>query len=597
MNETCQTAVSLPDTSSDAALLKDARKAALGYARDLRILNTSTEGDFLSLGSSLGSVSSEAQTISTLVASVLDAVKNEEVEKDLERLQDLFNLINNHFRQSRLQLDSGGDALYRMGSIVSAAYEPLAAFRKIVKHLRMLSVSTRIETARLVDGDHGFDVLAKNVESLSVTIGLKAQAFFGGLTALNETIMVAAQRLSASRKAMEEQTELMLETLSANLPKLSEKRSLSLQAVSSLAETSSKVSADVSEVVSSLQFHDITRQQIEHVADVFSEIGADQSAQDGACTTIDTMKHIVGLQIDQLKHAKNQLISAVERVTTNLRRIASLLAKMSTDSTHLMSASGQGGKSFLSELNNSLSLVLGSFVSNEETGESLSVTVTSVTTMVDQLTKFVTDIEDIGSEIELIALNAQIKASHTSEDGGALGVLAEAIRSLSEEAGSQTLILTEALEGVGNTALELDVLGHGEKNAGRKISPVKEQIQIFLEELGRSQQDITCRLGDLDRRSMGLTVSIEKTMRAINTHDMVRKVIDKVNEGLEKVVACGSPAGTIVAGQKDNGYLELVVNRYTMDQERHIYQSYLSGVNGSAGQTKGGDFGDNVELF
>jgi methyl-accepting chemotaxis protein len=597
MNETCQTTASLPDITSDALFMRDAKKAAFGYAQDLRILNTSTERDFLSLGSSLSNVSSEAHTISTLVASLLDTVKNEEVERDLTRLQDLFNLIDSHFRQSQVQLDSGGDALYRMGSIVRAAYEPLVAFRKIVKHLRMLSVSTRIETARLTSGDHGFDILAKNVESLSVTIGLKAQAFFGGLTALNETIKVTAQRLITSRRAMEEQTELMLETLSANLPKLSEKRSVSLQTISFLRETSSRVSADISEVVSSLQFHDITRQQIEHVADVFSEIGADHAAQDGACLTADAMRHIVGLQIDQLKHAKSQLISAVERVMTNLRQIASLLAKMSTDSTLLMSASGEGGKSFISELNNSLSLVMGSFVSNEETGESLSVTVKSVTAMVDQLEKFVIDIEDIGSEIELIALNAQIKASHTSEDGGALGVLAEAIRSLSEEAGSQTSILTEALKGVGNTALELDALGHEEKNAGQEISPIREQIQVFLEELGRSQRDIACHLSNLDKRSMGLTVSIEETIRAINTHDMAKRVIDSVNEGLEKFLAFGSPVGTIATGRKNNGYLELVVDRYTMDQERHIYQSYLSGTSDHTEKTTGGDFGDNVELF
>ncbi len=49
-----------------------AQKAILEHARDLRALNASTEQDFLSLGHSLGKVSSEAQKISTLAASVVE---------------------------------------------------------------------------------------------------------------------------------------------------------------------------------------------------------------------------------------------------------------------------------------------------------------------------------------------------------------------------------------------------------------------------------------------------------------------------------------------------------------------------------------------
>jgi len=49
-----------------------AQKAILRYARDLRALNASTEQDFLSLGLSLGRVSSEAQGISALAASVVE---------------------------------------------------------------------------------------------------------------------------------------------------------------------------------------------------------------------------------------------------------------------------------------------------------------------------------------------------------------------------------------------------------------------------------------------------------------------------------------------------------------------------------------------
>ena len=236
------------------------------------------------------------------------------MSRDTSRFRDLFDSLDEHFRQSRVKMDRGHDPLRHMGEIVNDAHRPLSAFRKIVKHLRMLSVSTRIENARLVDNDNSFDVLAENVEKLSVMIALKSESFLGGLTSLQETIKETAGKTITSRASMEERTELMLRNLSTNLSMLSENGTSSLRAVSTLTARSDEVSRGISEVVSSLQFHDITRQQIEHVADIFDEIGTGQSGDSTTCDAMNALRHVGGLQIDQLKHAKDELGSAIERV-------------------------------------------------------------------------------------------------------------------------------------------------------------------------------------------------------------------------------------------------------------------------------------------
>ncbi len=592
-----KSARNLPDLAVDVNSIHTAQKAIVDYARELRALNAATEEDFLSLGLSLGKVSSEAQNISALAASVVELVRNEEIERDASRFRDLFDSLDEHFRQSRVKVDRGHDPLRHMGDIVNDAHRPLSAFRKIVKHLRMLSVSTRIENARLVDNDNSFDVLAENVEKLSVMIALKSKSFLGGLTSLQETITETAGKTLTSGASMEKRTELMLRSLSTNLSMLSEKHASSLRAVSTLTARSDEVSRGISEVVSSLQFHDITRQQIEHVADIFDEIGTGQSGNSGTCAAMDALKHVGGLQIDQLKHAKDELVSAIERVMTSLHLIASLLVDMSKDAATLISVAGNGGKSFLSELNDSLSLVMDSFVANEETGRGLSAAVKSVTGMVEKLTAFVDDIEEIGSEIELIALNAQIKASHKEEDGGALGVLAEAIRNLSDDAGSQTLIMTDALKWVRDTALELDALESEEGGAGRNIRPIKERMQDLLEALGRSHQTLFRCLDDLNKRSLGLTRAIETAVRGITAHVRANKVMGDIVQSLERLLAGSSKVTDHAGSTTGNDYLELVANRYSMDRERHVHQSYLSGTKGGPGQDKSGDFGDNVELF
>lgn len=68
-----------------------------------------------------------------------------------------------------------------------------------------------------------------------------------------------------------------------------------------------------------------------------------------------------------------------------------------------------------------------------------------VSATIAEMGNFVVDIEDVGAEIKLIALNASIKAARTGEQGRALGVLAMAIQRLSSEAREQTQAVSDAL--------------------------------------------------------------------------------------------------------------------------------------------------------
>ena len=66
---------------------------------------------------------------------------------------------------------------------------------------------------------------------------------------------------------------------------------------------------------------------------------------------------------------------------------------------------------------------------------------------VGEIATFVGDIEKIGEEIKLIALNAQIKSAYTGDEGAALGVLAEAIQRLSIDAIDHTGAVSAYLAG------------------------------------------------------------------------------------------------------------------------------------------------------
>jgi ABC-type transporter Mla subunit MlaD len=480
--------------------------------------------------------------------------------------------------------------------MVDRAHVPLSGFKRIVKHLHILSISTKIENGRMADEDKSFDLLAENVEQLSTVIASKSEKITQGLASLRASIEETLSKMVAGKESTQKRTQEILDNLVTGLSVLVEKRSSSSAAASKVAHHSEEVSASISEVVSSLQFHDITRQQIEHVADMFEQVVAEASHGDSDSTIREIMGDIGELQIDQLGHAKDELVSAIGRVVERLHHIASLLSGISEEVAHLTGFTDKEKLSFMSELNKSISSVVSSFHKNEETGRELAGAVSSVAAMIQELSAFVNDIEEIGSEIKLIALNAQIKAAQVSEGGGALGVLAEAIRTLAGSASDQTVTMTGTLTSVSTAATELAAIGDEDSRRDGEIGSIESNIKDLRGSLYRSHEDLASLLGELNGAAYGLTHDLEAAVEGITAHIRTNEVIGGVISGLGNLGACAQHADPSERG-KTSKHLLALTSRYTMYQERQIHEAHVHKDEGETRQARELELGDNVELF
>ncbi len=248
-----------------------------GYARELRSLNASTEQDFLSLGGYLGDALSTVANISTSAAAVVELVASDEIASGIDRLHMLLGSVDDHFRQSDLDLERRAGPLRQMREMAGRTHAPLSVFKRIVKHLHVLSVSTKIENGRMADDGKSFDLLAESVEQLSTMIALKSGKIVEGLASLCASIEETLLKMVTGKESTRERAQEIVNSLITGLSVLVDKRFSSSAAASRVARHSEEVSASISEVVSSLQFHDITRQQIEHVADMLDHAAAEGS--------------------------------------------------------------------------------------------------------------------------------------------------------------------------------------------------------------------------------------------------------------------------------------------------------------------------------
>jgi len=187
-----------------------------------------------------------------------------------------------------------------------------------------------------------------------------------------------------------------------------------------VSDISTAVSADISEAVASQQSHDITRQQVEHVVEALEKLSNDLAAAEGfqaghelLSTLVVEAGDVCELQEAQLNFATSELYTAVCIIVENLRDIAGKQTSMAQETLLVAGVSDSGGSSFVDNLKQGMSSITSVLVNCDRSDRNIADTMQNVAATIQQITVFVEDIEHIGSEIDLIALNSQIKAAHT----------------------------------------------------------------------------------------------------------------------------------------------------------------------------------------
>jgi len=237
----------------------------------------------------------------------------------------------------------------------------------------------------------------------------------------------------------------------------------------------------------------------------------------------------------------------------------------------------------------------------------MSITLSKMADTMQEVSGFVADIEEIGSEIDLIALNSQVKAAHTGVEGAALGVLAEAIKRLSVEAINQTELVSQSLVQINQST---DHLFHDasedSEQLGARLATMEEELTSILAALGSINSDLMRLLSGLGERVGRLTEDIERTTATVDVHERVTRMADDVVTSLDRIVAAARELEPASLEFKDN--LRHMEERYTMQSERHIHEAIArkrsggtaaaaASVSEPAAVADDSEFGDNVDLF
>lgn len=573
-----------------------------------------TEDEFLQIGARMQAFYAQSQESSLLANQLVALVSDDDYHALVASLRRMTGEMGEYLEASRLQNTESCHSLGRVMELLETASGPLAAFRKMDKTLRMLGISTKIESARLGDAGKGFTTLAADVEKLSSLVRDKTDSIKLQRELLGGMLVKHLQAGKESKLLQNAEACARLNAATISFDELSDLNARCSSCGELAGHVSRGVSASISEVVSSLQIHDMMRQQMEHVTEALERLADEVNAVSGVDGNDAHFRGIVGqtgdvceLQVAQVQNAASELHDSVVSVIANLHDIGERQSQLSLEIIHATGSNGAAGRSFFTELRTVLSGLGTVLRTCAETDRLFFATLRKVAGTISEISAFVSSIEEISTEIDLIALNAQIRAANTGQEGVALGVLAEGIKTLSREASPQADALLQTLSGISGVTDALVRKAECELTAlGERLVGMEGEVDGIVSSLEQMNETITRILVELVNSVGGLNGEIRQFTSGITVHDSVAELARSVASGLEEVVS--QARAVVPATNEFHENLRHMATHYTMQSERRIHEAIALRHSGAAEEsavpvlsfdTCGSDseFGDNVDLF
>jgi len=590
---------------SASTFLRQCRTTLGGMEHGLSSVMKGREQDFLALGESLMALRSGCEDISSLAGELVDLSSGQAMLATLEGLSGQLRVLTDRDAQ-----DAGGqglDDIDGVSRIVGELSGIVAAFAKIVKYLSILGISTRIESARLGGDGRGFSTLADDVEKLAHAIVDHCAGIAAKIEALGGHVASARERTLAIGQAQRRCGDTITSQLDANLTSLGELSERSAGLSRDLSVTAGEIAADISKVVRSLQSHDIVRQQIEHVEHALVELAAtltgEGEAGDDPLELAGFAADMLGLQTSQLDSAGSYFSEAAATLRTSLDALSGRILGIGQAIASLPGRSSGGVQnSPLARVEAGIASVkreLGDFAGQ---GEALGGIMDSVAATITDMGESIEAIEEVGEEIELIALNASIKAAHTGEAGAALGVLAKAIQHLSADARRLTDAVSRILGDISSASKGLQENAqryNDQSEAWRVIGELDAALVDMADRVRRSDAlfaHLSASSTEFGNKARSVSDGIDFDRDLVGRLQGIRDALDD-QAGQARRIA---PAGATGRGAR----LRALYDRYTMEAERAVHEAAFglassgkSPLPAADSSEAAGEFGDNVELF
>ncbi len=576
-------------TAGHANSLAGTLRAAIS---ELERLNRETERAFLIVGGKLAASIEEVNFMSSGLQSVAELISGERGRNAAQALNSVLDLA----RGMGARGGADSELLGNISTEGNRLKKTLSQFEGIVAAFHSLGLLTRIETARLGKVSADFGNLAEDVRLLARNVETRVESALDTAGELTPRIESVLRHVAALQEGQARELPVVIDQVLQSLASFGEMQGLTHDASARLASESREIAAAFQSLVVSLQFQDITRQQLEHVIDVLRRLSSVPGHSGTAAV-------ILELQLSQLSGASGKFSDSVAEVGKSLGDIAGHVVKMADESRALSGRSGNN--SFFQQMERGCSAILASFGQCAHADAATQAMCGDLAEAVTRMRGSIEEIQTIEAQMRRTAMNAMISAEHLGQNGEALGALAGSIQQKAYESRQASEALIQILDAMSAGAQRLS----GQERTALDRAAQQEGVEAMrtaATQLRESQENSFRHIREIATRAESLCQDLAEAREGLSIGVEFAHTVNGLQNGLQAAIEemrCCLPSENeevLLAG------LAELAARYTM-QEQHDIHANLTGAMRMAaaplpaGQpyavVDAGEFGENVELF
>jgi uncharacterized coiled-coil DUF342 family protein len=572
------------------------QSCALAGAK-LAQLGSGTEEDFLALGNDLQTFYTRAQAMGTLSQAVVELMTGQDVQTAGADLNTTLSELDTYLSESSSQFNRMSAVFDEHLKALKKITSGLESFQMLSLNLSILGFLTRVENAHIENLQTGFGALTDDVKKLSASIKEKTVSIRTTCEDISSGVAKALDKVAFSDRTHTVSARSAHAQAAQSESLLAKRYGHAVKAAHIIDQRIGRSAADISDIVMSLQFHDITRQQIQHVQAVLDNL---QTMLRDDAHHLDRQAAVMGdtleLQRAQIAQSRDEFGSAVATVIESLESLAEDEKEILSQIGQVAWASDAEGVSTLQGIKDGIEAMINHIMVAAQDQAELNTTAQEVGSMVAQMSAFVQDIHSIGLNLEFLALNARIKAAHLGVEGVALDTISGSIYELSHDTRGNTVELTDILERLAELSVSFtqDLMA-GQERQTQIMQDLMEKLTHLTDILSDIADRVQAKTNEITDMGQALIKDIIATAENISVHERVTATLGEAEDIMLQTVQDARricPHGWQGAAME---FLQQIDQLYTMHSERRVHARHVDkdGATASAENEET----SNIEFF
>ncbi len=582
-------------------------------------VSTESEPQFVNLGNSLQDIYSGAEGLTELSRETAMLIDGESNDNILSNIGDFSRSSLSRLNASKEDVSNILPKVETCSVNLKRLYDMCPVIRTIAKKLNIVALHISMESSRSRECEEMFNFFVEEIKQLAGKVHEISVKIRDDSEKAKTSQIADFSSIAERKEILNSLADNAHRSVEDNVHHMEGLIKLALKTMRRAEIHSKKISSLVGEVVVAIQFHDIVRQQIEHVVETLKEVSSffiedtdgESISNENQTVSLAKAYSILSLQAEQINQVTREIHDAHNKIQRSFHEIGNEVESLvngmidlseNTDGTQY---TGNPFEQLISGLNQ-----LDKIISQgREMAGMIDRNLRQSAASAENLAGHLTEMEDIGMDLHIKAINALIMSKRLGAEGKTLSVLAEDVTAVSLDSNDFVLDVVEILKAIGELTANL-------KHLSEEKDDHLHDDEMHKDNLSNSVDMISAVYNDFMQKS-SLSVEQSKLLRAKIFHleselEFLRSMEDtlssqrkNINKIIEKITPY-IPEDSITGSD-----LEHLSERYTMEIERGIHNKALKKDSASSESQKDADseninapenneedyLGDNIDLF